>query len=89
MLEPSDVRFKKGTQIRNTVFQHRQTVNADAEGKPLILVRVNTAGAQNVRMNHTAAQNLQPVGSGTDFQFGLALFTADIHFCRRLGKRKV
>ena len=89
MLQPSHIRFKKRAQIGNTVFQHCQSVHTDPERKPLILVGVNAAGPQNVRMNHTAAENLQPIVSGADFQLCFRFQTADIHFCRGLGKRKI
>src|SRR5215469_10933460 len=59
MRQEAHVALEQLPQIRDAIFQHGDAIDTHAPGKALILVRIDTAGAQHVRMNHAAAQNLQ------------------------------
>ena len=58
-------------------------IEPHAEGEALILLRIEAAVAQDVRMHHAAAEDLQPLARLAD-RLG-----TDVDFHRRLGEREV
>ena len=52
----------KQPDVIDAVFQHGQPVQAVAKSETLVFIRVNAAGAQNVRMHQARAHNFQPAG---------------------------
>src|SRR5688500_14928949 len=76
--QPTQVGLKEGAQIRYPVFQHGDAIDAHAEGKALVLFRVETAGANDVRVHHAGAENLQPCVAGADLQLAALPRAADI-----------
>src|SRR6185369_13900271 len=67
MLEPSQIGFEKRAQIRDAVFQHRETVDAEAEGVTLIARRIDAAHLQHARMHHAGACDLEPILALAEF----------------------
>src|SRR5258708_11486507 len=61
VLQPAYVGLEELAQIRDAVFEHRDTVDAHAPGEALVLVGIEAAIAQHIRVHHAAAENLQPV----------------------------
>ena len=88
MLQPTGVRGEEIAQVGNAVFQHGETVDAHAERKALILIRIKPAVFENIRMHHAAAENLHPILALTDANFFADALIADVHFRRRLRERK-
>ena len=88
MRQPAHVGLEEGAQIVDAVFQHGDAVDAHAPGEALVLVRIEAAIAQHVRMHHAAAQNLEPVIAFAEPDFALVAAALDIDFHRRLGERK-
>src|SRR5580704_15222095 len=88
MGEPADVGLEEGAQVRHAVFEHGDAVDAHAPGKALVLVGIEPAIAQHVRMHHAAAENLQPVVALAEADFALVAAVLDVDFERRLGKWK-
>ena len=46
--------------VLDAVFHHDQAVDATAKGKAGVFVRIDVSSFQHVRMNHAAAQQLNP-----------------------------
>ena len=67
MGQPAAVRGEHVTQVGHAVFQHPQPVDAAAKGEALPDLGVETAIAQDIGMDHAAAEDFQPVVSLTDF----------------------
>src|ERR1035437_9240974 len=88
MGEPAHVVLEQLAQIGHAVFQHRDAVDAHAPGKALIDVGIDAAGAQHIRMQHAAAENLQPVLAFAETDFALVAPALDVELKRRLGERK-
>ncbi|MNQ92180.1 hypothetical protein D3C85_1075970 [compost metagenome] len=89
MRQPARIGFEHGAQVRDAVFQHGQAINAHAEGETLILVRINAAVAQHVRVNHAAAEDLQPVVALVQGQLAARAVAANVHLGRGLGEGEV
>ena len=88
MFEPAYVRGKEVAQIWNAVFEHGEAVDAHAEGKALIDLRVDADITQDIGVDHTAAQNLHPICALADAQFLADALIADIHFGAGFGERE-
>src|SRR5215470_4477551 len=61
MREPAYVGFEERAQIGHAVLEHGDAVDPHAPGKALVLVGIEPAIAQHVRMHHAAAEDLHPV----------------------------
>ena len=48
MLEPAQIAVEEGAQIVHAVFEHRQPIDADAEGEALPLVGIEPAGGDHL-----------------------------------------
>src|SRR5262245_28866444 len=86
--EPANVRFKERPQIRNAVFEHGNTIDAESPGEPLIFVGVEPAIAQYIGMHHSAAENLHPILAFAEADLPLLALALNVHFKRRLGEWK-
>src|SRR6478736_6019082 len=89
MLEPAEVRREESTQVRHAVFQHGDTVDAEAEGEALIARRIEPDILEHVRMHHAAAENLEPLVAFADPDLVADFGVPDVHFHRWLGEREV
>ena len=89
MPEPAQIGIEKGAQIGNAIFQHGQPVYADAKGKSLINIGIKIDIAQDLRMDHAAADNFKPVIALANTNFIAQPGAANINFQRRFGKREV
>src|SRR5690349_19469467 len=88
MRQPAHIGFEEGAQIGHAVFEHRDAVDAHAPGEALVLVRVEPAIAQHVRMHHAAAENLHPILAFAEADLALVAAVLDVDFERGLGERK-
>src|SRR6476661_4666496 len=88
MAEPAHIAFEQLPQIRHAVFQHRDAVDAHAPGEALIDIGIDATGAQNVRMHHAAAENLQPVLALAEADLALVAPALDVDLERRLRERE-
>src|SRR5690606_25532037 len=80
----------KMSHIFDTVLHHDESVNTKPPGKTGILIWINICRSKYVRMNHTAANKLDPAFKTTNFTSGfLAERTAERELKTRLSKRKV
>src|SRR5437660_802092 len=68
VLEPAQIGFVEGAEIGDAVFQHRHPLDSHPEGKALIFLGIDAAIAQYLRVNHAAAEDLQPIAAGADLQ---------------------
>jgi len=86
MLQPAGVGVEEGAQIRHAIFQHRQPVDADAEGEALIAVGIDAAVSEHVGVNHAAAQNLHPVLALAEADLAALAPALNVDLHRRLGE---
>ena len=59
--QPAQVAVKERAQIRNAVFQHRDTVDAHTKGKSLPFVGVYATRCQHLGMHHARTKDFQPI----------------------------
>src|SRR5271165_1613321 len=82
--------FEEQPQIIDAVTQHREPVDAGAQGITLPLFAVDARGRQYIGMNHSAAENFQPAGVLADAAARTAAKNAlDIRFRGRLREWKI
>src|SRR6516225_3197247 len=86
--QPAHIGFEEGAQIGHAVFEHRDAVDAHAPGEALVLVRIEAAIAQYVRMHHAAAENFHPILAFAEPDLALVAAVLDVDFERRLGERE-
>ena len=89
MAQPAGIGVVKGSEIGNAIFQHRRTLDAEAEGETLIARGIDARHIQHPGIDHAAAENLHPVGAFADAQHAAFTGAADIHFRRRFGEREI
>ena len=89
MPHPAQITVIECPQIGNAIFQHGNTFDSHAKGKPLIFVRVIATIFQHPRIDHARAKNFQPVITSANFQTATITRTANINFGRRLGKGEI
>ena len=90
MLQPAQIGVEEGAQVGHAVFQHREAVDAHAEGEALVLRRDRGRRCRaRLRVHHAAAEDLEPVVAFAELQFAARAVAADIDFGRRLGEREV
>src|SRR6266550_1190996 len=58
--QEADIVLEEQAEVGDVVLEHRQAVQPGAEGKAGIVVRVDAAVAEYLRMDHARAQDLQP-----------------------------
>src|SRR5262245_8248232 len=89
MAEPAQVRIVERPQVGYAVFQSRHPLNPHAKGKALIFGRIDAAILQYLRVDHAAAEDLEPIAAGADLQLAAGARAPDIDLGRRLGKREI
>ena len=86
MAEPADVGLEEGPQIRHAVFQHGNAVDPHAPGKALILIRIKPAIADDIAVDHAAAENFEPVVALAEADFTALARALDVDFHRGFGE---
>ena len=66
LAEEADVVLGEETEVFDTIFEVRDTLHAHTERITGIDFRINTAGLQDVRIHHTATEDLDPSCSFTE-----------------------
>jgi hypothetical protein len=74
-LQETDIVGVKITDIGDAVFQHRDTLKTDTEGETGIFLGIETVDLEDMRMDHAAAQDLDPAGT---LAYRTALAAADM-----------
>src|SRR4051812_21187375 len=88
MAQPSHLVLQQLPQIGHAVFQYRDAIDAHAPCKTLIDVGIDAAGAQHVRMHHSAAEDLHPILAFAEAYLALVAPALDVHLERGLGERE-
>src|SRR5687768_5198681 len=88
MIEPAHVRLEERAQVRHAVFEHGDAIDAEAPGEALVVVRIEAAVAQHVRVHHAAAEDLQPVVALAETDLTALPRALDVDLGRRLRERK-
>src|SRR5580700_2090635 len=86
--EPADIGLEEGAQVRHAVLEHGDAIDAHAPGEALILVGVEPAIFQHVRMHHAAAENLHPIVTLAEADLALVAPALNVDFERWFGERK-
>ena len=90
LIQESDIIFIQQSHIVDLIFQQSDTLKTDTECKSRILFRINAAHFQYMRMNHSAAKDLDPAGTFTEAaSFSSALEAAHIYLCAGLCEREM
>src|SRR3954447_5246366 len=89
MAQPAQVGIIECAQVRDAVFQHRHPLDPHAERKALILGRVDAAVLEYLRMNHTAAEDYEPMATGADLELTGAPRAADVILGRGFGEWEI
>src|SRR6516165_4723795 len=88
MGEPAHVGLEERAKIRHAVFEHGDAIDPQTPREALILVGIEPAIAQHVRMHHAAAENLHPVVALAESDLALVALALDVELERRLRERK-
>src|SRR5215469_9058988 len=88
MGEPADIGLEERAQIWHAVFEHSDSIDPQSPREALILVRIEPAIAQHVRMHHAAAENLHPVVALAESDLALVASALNVDLERGLGERK-
>src|SRR5215470_16001423 len=86
--EPAHVGLEERAQIRHAILEHGDAVDPQTPGEALILVGIEPAVAQHVRMHHAAAENLHPVLAFAESELALLASALDVDLERWLRERK-
>src|SRR5688572_24700897 len=86
MVQPAHIGLEERAQIRHAVFEHGDTIDAHAPGEALVLVRIEPAIAQHIRVDHAAAQNLEPVGALAEADLAALARALDVDLSRWFGE---
>ena len=89
MLQTANVGVEEGAQVGGAVFQHRQSIEAHAPGETLVLVRIMAAHLDDLRVDHAAAQDLEPVIALPQLDLRAGTVAANVDFGGWLGEREV
>src|SRR5436190_10314148 len=82
MRQPTDIGLEEGAQVRHAVFEHRDAVDAHAPGEALVLVGIEPAIAQHVRVHHAAAENFHPIVAFAEADLALVAAVLDVDLKR-------
>ena len=89
LLQEAQVVLVEQPDVVDAVLQHRDALHADAEREPGDLLRVVADGFEHRRVDHAAAENLEPAGVLADAAArAAAALAADVDLRARLGVRK-
>ena len=89
MLQPAQIAVEEGAQIIHAIFEHRQPIDAGAEGEALPFVGVEPASGDDARVDHAAAEHFHPALAAADHAAALLHRPADIDLGRRLGEGEI
>ena len=81
--QPAQIGVEHVAQVGDAVFQHGDAVEAHAERPALVLLGIEAAVGDHLRVDHAAAEDFEPLAGLADG------FGADVDFGRRLGEREV
>src|ERR1044071_1510573 len=89
LLQKTQIVFKKEPQVGDSVAQHGEPFDSEAEREAQILFGVDGDVSQDIRVDDAAAQDFEPAGAAAYAAAGAAAIdAADVHFGRRLGEGK-
>src|SRR5688500_11699541 len=83
LAQEAHVVVEEASQVVDAVTQHREALDAQAEREAGVAFRIDADVTQHVRMDHAAAEHLQPARAA------VRLLPSDVHFRRRLGEREI
>ena len=83
LTQKAQVILEEQAQIIDAVTQHREALAAHAEREAGVAFRIDVAGAQHVRMDHAAAEHLEPRARA------ILAIPADIDFGAGLDEREI
>ena len=87
MFQEPHVIFTEQPNVIDAVFKNGWSFNAHAKGEACILVGIYITVLQDIGMDHTAAEDLDPACFFTNVAtYATAYKTAHIHFRARFGK---
>src|SRR5580693_8553592 len=86
--QPAHVGLEEGAQVRHAVFEHGEAVDPHAPGKALVLVGIEAAVFQHVRMHHAAAEDLHPLVAFAEADLALVAAVLQVDFEGWLGERE-
>src|SRR3546814_16551820 len=94
MRQPPEVAVEEGAEVVHAVFEHREPVDPDPEGKALPCVGIEPAVRDHPAVDHAAAEQLHPrlafvVAIAAAATAPLFLLITDIHLGRRSTERRV
>ena len=81
--------LEESAQVGDAVLQHADPLQPHAEGEALPARGIDAAVLQHLRVDHAAAEDLQPVIAVTDAQRAAGARAADVDLGGRLGEREV
>src|ERR1700726_1414235 len=87
--QEAHVVLEEHAEVGHVVLEHRQPVEPGAERKARIVVRVDAAVTQHLRMDHAGAQDFQPAALAASAASAAAEATRDRGADARLGEREV
>src|SRR5690606_12166317 len=76
LLQEPQIVLEEQAQVIHAITQHRQPVDAHAEGIGGVALAVDAARSQHIRMHHAAAEHLDPAGLLAQAAAGAAAFDA-------------
>src|SRR6185436_6091714 len=86
LLEEAEVVLVEQPDVVHAILEHRDALDAGAEREAGVALRVVADGFEYRRMNHAAAEDLQPAGVLADgAAVAAATLAADVHLGARFG----
>ena len=90
LFQESAVVLIEKTHIIDLIFQKCDTLQTYTKGKSCILIRIDPAHTENIRMNHTTAKDFDPAGTFTETAaFSAAFEAGNINLSARLCEREM
>src|SRR5690606_21176836 len=83
LAQEAHVVVEETAQVVHAVAQHREPLDADAEGEAGVALRVDPDVAQHAGMDHAAAQHLEPAGRA------VRLLPGNVELRGGLGEREI
>ena len=90
LAEETDIVLGEQTQVLDAIFEVRDTLYAHTERVSAVLLAIDAAGLEYVRIHHAAAEDLYPPRSFAERTTGTAAdITTDIHLGAGLGEGEI
>src|SRR5690606_8959990 len=86
VVDPALVAVEEGAEIRHAVFEHGDAIDAHAPGEPLIDIGIKPGIADDIGMDHAAAEDFKPVAALADLHLGAGAVALHVDFHTRLGE---